>query len=134
MYMNQLTASAKEAAALEGAAPAAPGRGGARGAGVGTPPGRAGITGLFIVLGLTGTAGFGPGAGGARLVAGTGAFALRASNSAFQAGTPFVLGMGAGVDTVWLLLLIALGGRGAARLAGGGGGGEVALGATYSSR
>lgn len=71
-------------------------RGGARGAGVGTlPPGLEGITGLLPMLGLAGTIGFGPGAGGALLAAGTGVEAeggttppaLRASNSCFHAGT-----------------------------------------------
>jgi hypothetical protein len=140
--INELTASAKLAAALEGAPPGAPGRGGARGAGVGALPGRDGMTGLLIVFGLAGTIGFGPGAGGVLLAAGTGAFALRASNSAFQAGTPLTAEAGAGAEigvgagTGGEMVLPILGGEGAALLAGGGGGGGEAtgLGAMYSSR
>lgn len=112
----KLTASAKEAAALEGGGEVDVGRGGALGAGVGAPePGLAGTTGLLIELGLAGITGLGPGTGGARRAAGTGAppedevgrgagvgtllppppaaaAALRASSCAFHGGTPLLLG------------------------------------------
>lgn len=142
-----LTASANEAAALDGVPLEA--RGGARGAGVGTlaPPGREGITGLPPILGFAGTTGFGPGAGGALLAAGIGveeadggttAPALRASNSCFQAGT---LDEAAGAcactggDTL-AALFVGVGTEGGALLAGGGGGGGVdrTTGGTYSSK
>jgi hypothetical protein len=119
----KLTASAKEAAAFEGA-PLLAGRGGALGA-----PGLEGTTGLLIVLGLVGTTGLGPGAGGARRAAGTGvgeaACCLRASSSAFHAGTA---GLAAGA---WVGME---GMEGGGLLAGGAGGGGVGRGATYASR
>lgn len=146
-YRIILTASASEAAALEGVPLEA--RGGARGAGVGTlaPPGREGMAGLPAMLGLAGTIGFGPGAGGALLAAGTGveeaeggttAPALRASNSCFQAGT---LDEAAGAcactgGETLAALLVGVGTEGGALLAGGGGGGGVerTTGGTYSSK
>lgn len=118
LFIYKLTASAKEAAALEGGEVDV-GRGGALGAGVGAPePGLAGTTGLLIELGLAGITGLGPGTGGARRAAGTGAVpeddvgrgagvgvlllpppaaaaALRASSCAFHGGTPLLLGAAA---------------------------------------
>lgn len=99
---------------MEGGGEVDVGRGGALGAGVGAPePGLAGTTGLLIELGLAGITGLGPGTGGARRAAGTGAppedevgrgagvgtllppaaaAALRASSCAFHGGTPLLLG------------------------------------------
>lgn len=71
-YANRVPLTAS-ASALAG--DPAPGRGGARGAGVGAPPpapGREGTGGFEPIFGLAGTTGLGPGAGGVRLAAGTG--------------------------------------------------------------